>query len=207
MKLTIFNNNGIKTGRCLKFKKNLLKKENNNIIYLEIKRFLFSQRQGTNKSKERSEITGSTRKIQRQKGSGNARKGDIKNPIFRSGGRIFGPKPRNYNFKLNKNLKRRVIKDIINFKLKIKNIKILEDFDDKIIKTKLGFNLIKKLDINNKKILMIYDKKKKKFFLSYKNLKLIKILSINELNSFNLANADYLIFFESAIKKILKINK
>ncbi|WP_259289671.1 50S ribosomal protein L4 [Candidatus Karelsulcia muelleri] len=205
MKITIFNNSGIETGRYLKVNNCFLKKENNNILFLDIKRYLSDQRQGTNKSKERSEITGSTKKIQRQKGSGNARKGDIKNPIFRSGGRIFGPKPRNFNLKINNKSKFLAQKTILNFKLRTNKIKVIEDFKINIIKTKLVLKIFKRLNFNLKKSLIIYNKRNDILFFSSRNFKFTKILSINELNSYELANSDYLVFFESAIKKILKL--
>ncbi|WP_259115633.1 50S ribosomal protein L4 [Candidatus Karelsulcia muelleri] len=205
MKITIFNNSGIETGRYLKVNNFFLKKENNNILFLDIKRYLSDQRQGTNKSKERSEITGSTKKIQRQKGSGNARKGDIKNPIFRSGGRIFGPKPRNFNIKINNKSKFLAQKTILNFKLRTNKIKVIEDFKINIIKTKLVLKIFKRLNFDLKKSLIIYNKRNDIFFFSSRNLKFTNILSINELNSYELANSDYLVFFESAIKKILKL--
>ncbi|XOS86698.1 MAG: 50S ribosomal protein L4 [Candidatus Karelsulcia muelleri] len=204
MKITIFNNSGLETGRYLKVNNFFLKKENNNILFLEIKRYFSAQRQGTNKSKERSEITGSTKKIQRQKGSGNARKGDIKNPIFRSGGRIFGPKPRNFNIKINNKSKFLAKKTILNFKLRTNKIKVIEDFKFNIIKTKLVFKILNRLNFNLKKSLIIYNKINDNFFFSSRNLKFTNFLSINELNSYELANSDYLVFFESAIKKILK---
>ncbi|ABS30620.1 MAG: 50S ribosomal protein L4 [Candidatus Sulcia muelleri] len=207
MKITIFNNSGLETGRYLKVNNFFLKKENNNILFLDIKRYLSAQRQGTNKSKERSEITGSTKKIQRQKGSGNARKGDIKNPIFRSGGRIFGPKPRNFNIKINNKSKFLAKKTILNFKLRTNKIKVIEDFKFNIIKTKLVFKILNRLNFNFniKKSLIIYNKINDIFFFSSRNLKFTNFLSINELNSYELANSDYLVFFESAIKKILKL--
>ncbi|MBS0018948.1 MAG: 50S ribosomal protein L4 [Candidatus Sulcia muelleri] len=207
MKITIFNNSGLETGRYLKVNNFFLKKENNNILFLDIKRYLSAQRQGTNKSKERSEITGSTKKIQRQKGSGNARKGDIKNPIFRSGGRIFGPKPRNFNIKINNKSKFLAKKTILNFKLRTNKIKVIEDFKFNIIKTKLVFKILNRLNFNFniKKSLIIYNKINDIFFFSSINLKFTNFLSINELNSYELANSDYLVFFESAIKKILKL--
>ncbi|AIN47763.1 LSU ribosomal protein L4p (L1e) [Candidatus Karelsulcia muelleri] len=205
MKITIFNNSGLETGRYLKVNNFFLKKENNNILFLDIKRYLSAQRQGTNKSKERSEITGSTKKIQRQKGSGNARKGDIKNPIFRSGGRIFGPKPRNFNIKINNKSKFLAKKTILNFKLRTNKIKVIEDFKFNIIKTKLVFKILNRLNFNIKKSLIIYNKINDNFFFSSRNLKFPNFLSINELNSYELANSDYLVFFESAIKKILKL--
>jgi len=205
MKITILNNYGLETGRYLKVNNFFIKKENNNILFLEIKRYLSAQRQGTNKSKERSEITGSTKKIQRQKGSGNARKGDIKNPIFRSGGRIFGPKPRNFNIKINNKYKFLAKKTILNFKLRTNKIKVIEDFKFNFIKTKLVFKILNRLNFNLKKSLIIYHKKNDNFYFSSRNLKFTNILSINELNSYELANSDYLLFFESAIKKILKL--
>ncbi|WP_110480282.1 50S ribosomal protein L4 [Candidatus Karelsulcia muelleri] len=209
MKLNILNKNGFETGRFLKIKNDSLKEKKNNIIYLEIKRYFSAQRQGTNKSKERSEITGSTKKIQRQKGSGNARKGNIKNPLFRSGGRIFGPKPKKFNFKLNKLLKVLAKKLLIYFKIKKNKVKILEDFFLKKKKTFLIKKLITTLNLEKKKLLIIINnnnnKKDKNFFIASRNLKLLNVISIEELNIFYLANSDYLIFFESVFKKLFNI--
>ncbi|MFP3037320.1 MAG: 50S ribosomal protein L4 [Candidatus Karelsulcia muelleri] len=197
MKLNIINKNGFETGRFLKIKNDSLKEKKNNIIYLEIKRYFSAQRQGTNKSKERSEITGSTKKIQRQKGSGNARKGNIKNPLFRSGGRIFGPKPKKFNFKLNKLFKVLAKKLLIYFKIKKNKVKILEYFFLKKKKTFLIKKLITTLNLEKKKLLIIINnnKKEKNFFIASRNLKLLNVISIEELNIFYLANYDYLIFF------------
>ncbi|YCJ95188.1 MAG: 50S ribosomal protein L4 [Candidatus Karelsulcia muelleri] len=207
MKLNIINKNGFETGRFLKIKNDSLKEKKNHIIYLEIKRYFSAQRQGTKKSKERSEITGSTKKIQRQKGSGNARKGNIKNPLFRSGGRIFGPKPKKFNFKLNKLFKVLAKKLLISFKIQKKKVKILEDFFLKKKKTFLIKKLITTLNLEKKKLLIIINnnKKDKNFFIASRNLKLLNVISIEELNIFYLANYDYLIFFESVFKKLFKL--
>ncbi|XMD99226.1 MAG: 50S ribosomal protein L4 [Candidatus Karelsulcia muelleri] len=207
MKLNIINKNGFETGRFLKIKNDSLKEKKNHIIYLEIKRYFSAQRQGTNKSKERSEITGSTKKIQRQKGSGNARKGNIKNPLFRSGGRIFGPKPKKFNFKLNKLFKVLAKKLLISFKIQKNKVKILEDFFLKKKKTFLIKKLITTLNLEKKKLLIIINNKKKdkNFFIASRNLKLFNVISIEELNIFYLANSDYLIFFESVFKKLFKL--
>ncbi|WGS82591.1 MAG: 50S ribosomal protein L4 [Candidatus Karelsulcia muelleri] len=207
MKLNIINKNGLETGRFLKIKNDSLKEKKNHIIYLEIKRYFSAQRQGTNKSKERSEITGSTKKIQRQKGSGNARKGNIKNPIFRSGGRIFGPKPKKFNFKLNKLFKVLAKKLLIYFKIKKNKVKILEDFCLKQKKTFLIKKFITTLNLEKNKLLIIINnnKKDKNFFIASRNLKLLNVISIEELNIFYLANSDYLIFFESVFKKFFKL--
>ncbi|WP_110473284.1 MAG: 50S ribosomal protein L4 [Candidatus Karelsulcia muelleri] len=207
MKLNIINKNGFETGRFLKIKNDSLKEKKNHIIYLEIKRYFSAQRQGTKKSKERSEITGSTKKIQRQKGSGNARKGNIKNPLFRSGGRIFGPKPKKFNFKLNKLFKVLAKKLLISFKIQKNKVKILEDFFLKKKKTFLIKKLITTLNLEKKKLLIIINnnKKDKNFFIASRNLKLLNVISIEELNIFYLANYDYLIFFESVFKKLFKL--
>ncbi|WP_110486264.1 50S ribosomal protein L4 [Candidatus Karelsulcia muelleri] len=207
MKLNIIKKNGFETGRFFKIKNDSLKEKKNHIIYLEIKRYFYAQRQGTNKSKERSEITGSTKKIQRQKGSGNARKGNIKNPLFRSGGRIFGPKPKKFNFKLNKLFKVLAKKLLIYFKIQKNKVKILEDFFLKKKKTFLIKKLITTLNLEKKKLLIIINKKKKdkNFLIASRNLKLLNVISIEELNIFYLANYDYLIFFESVFKKLFKL--
>jgi large subunit ribosomal protein L4 len=205
MVIEIFNKNGLKTGRKIIFNENFLEKNinrrtKNHLIYLEIKRFLAAQRQGSHKTKGRSQIKGSNKKIQNQKGSGNARKGDIKNPLFVGGGRIFGPVKRKYNLKLNKKMKKIAIKILIHEKLINKKIKIIEDFLLKYISTKKIIKLLRKINLFKKKILFVTNKIDKNLYFSCRNLKNVKIINIiNGINSYDIAKAYYLIIKENSI--------
>ncbi|WP_185851404.1 50S ribosomal protein L4 [Blattabacterium cuenoti] len=171
-------------------------------IYLEIKRFLSAQRQGTHKSKERGELSGSTRKLHRQKGTGGSRKGDIKNPIFRGGGRVFGPRPKRYFFKLNNLTKKLVKRYIIGSKLKTNKVKIIEDIKLEIPKTKLILKMLSSFQLKDKKLLMVIGKYNKNLYLSSRNLKNFQLLTIDELNSYSLLNSLYVFFSENSINKI-----
>ncbi|WP_185873673.1 50S ribosomal protein L4 [Blattabacterium cuenoti] len=206
MKLQILNIQGNFTKKVIEFNDSLFSKKNyDHSIYLEIKRYLLAQRQGTHKSKERGDISGSNRKLHRQKGTGGSRKGSIKNPIFRGGGRIFGPKPRNYIIKINKKTKHLVKKSIIEYKLKKNKIKIIEDIQLNSPKTKLFVNILKSLKLMNKKSLIVVEKLNNNLYLSSRNLKKIKLLTISELNSYFLLNYLYIIFTESSVKMIHKL--
>ncbi|AFJ90827.1 50S ribosomal protein L4 [Blattabacterium sp. (Blaberus giganteus)] len=205
MELKILDIKGNYTNKKIEFNdKIFFKKSYNHSIYLEIKRYLSAQRQGTHKSKERGELSGSTRKLHRQKGTGGSRKGDIKNPIFRGGGRVFGPKPRKYLTKLNKRTKNIVRKFIIEQKLIQNKVLIIENFQLNVPKTKFILNLLKFLKLKNKKSLMIIGEINKNLYLSSRNLKNFKLLNINELDCFSLINFPYIIFSENSIKKIYK---
>ncbi|AEU09283.1 50S ribosomal protein L4 [Blattabacterium sp. (Cryptocercus punctulatus) str. Cpu] len=206
MELKILDIKGNYTDRKIEFNEKFFgKKSYDHSIYLEIKRYLSAQRQGTHKSKERGDLSGSTRKLHRQKGTGGSRKGNIKNPIFRGGGRIFGPRPRHYFEKINKLTKNLVKKTIIGYKLKENKVKIIEDFQLKIPKTKFILKILKFLKLENKKSLMIIEKPNKNLYLSSRNLKNFKLLNINELNSYSLLNSLYIIFSENSMKKIYEI--
>ncbi|AWU43676.1 50S ribosomal protein L4 [Blattabacterium sp. (Cryptocercus kyebangensis)] len=203
MELKILDIKGNYTTRKIEFNENFFgKKSYDHSIYLEMKRYLSAQRQGTHKSKERGDLSGSTRKLHRQKGTGGSRKGDIKNPIFRGGGRIFGPRPRRYFEKINKLTKNLVKKTIIGYKLKENKIKIIEDFQFEVPKTKLILKILKSLELENKKSLMIIGKPNKNLYLSSRNLKNFKLLNINELDSYSLLNSLYVIFSENSMDKI-----
>ncbi|QIK16623.1 50S ribosomal protein L4 [Blattabacterium sp. DPU] len=202
MELKILDIKGNYTDKKIEFRDNVfLKKSYNHSIYLEIKRYLLAQRQGTHKTKERGELSGSTRKLHRQKGTGGSRKGDIKNPIFRGGGRVFGPKPRKYLIKLNKRTKNIVKKFIIEQKLIQNKILIIENLKLDVPKTKFFLNLLKSLQLENKKSLMIIEKTNKNLYLSSRNLKNFRLLNVNELDCFSLMNFPYIIFSENSIKK------
>ncbi|MGX7590201.1 50S ribosomal protein L4 [Candidatus Karelsulcia muelleri] len=206
MVIEILKTNGLKTGRKIKFNSNFISnniniKTKNHLIYLEIKRFLAAQRQGSHQTKVRSQIQGSNKKIQKQKGSGNARKGDIKNPLFVGGGRIFGPVKRKYNLKLNKKIKQMAIKILFYEKFINNKIKILENFMLKEISTKKLRQVLKGLKVFKKKILIITNKIDKKLYFSSRNLKQVKIINIiNGINSYDIAKAYYLIIKENSIK-------
>ncbi|WP_185857135.1 50S ribosomal protein L4 [Blattabacterium cuenoti] len=203
MELKILDIKGNYTDKKIEFRDDVFfKKSYRHSIYLEIKRYLLAQRQGTHKSKERGELSGSTKKLHRQKGTGGSRKGDIKNPIFRGGGRVFGPKPRKYITKLNKRTKNIVKKSIIEQKLVQNKILIIEDLKLNVPKTKFILNLLKSLQLTDKKSLMIIGEMNKNLYLSSRNLNNFKLLSVSELDCFSLINFSYIIFSENSINKI-----
>ncbi|WP_185868350.1 50S ribosomal protein L4 [Blattabacterium cuenoti] len=205
MKLEILDINGMSTSRFVEFKNEFfLKKFYGYPIYLEMKRYLFSQRQGTHKSKEKGEITGSNKKLYRQKGTGSSRKGDCKNPIFKGGGRVFGPKPKKYSIKLNKRTKKKVKRFLIEQKIIEKKIIIVENIQFKSPKTKLVIKFVKSLKINYNKFLIVFGKYNNNFYLSSRNLKNFKTIHINELDCFSLMNFPYVIFFENSIDTVQK---
>ncbi|WP_185865831.1 50S ribosomal protein L4 [Blattabacterium cuenoti] len=203
MELKILDIKGNFTDKKVEFNEKIFsKKSYDHSIYLEVKRYLSSQRQGTHKSKERGELSGSNRKLHRQKGTGGSRKGNIKNPIFRGGGRVFGPKPRKYLIKLNKSTKNKVKKFIIEQKLIQNKIKIIENIKLNIPKTKFVLELLKSLQLKDKKLLMVLGEKNKNLYLSSRNLDNFKLLNVNELDCFSLLNFPNVILSENSIKKI-----
>jgi large subunit ribosomal protein L4 len=208
VEIKILNIKGNNTGKKLFLDDSIFNIQNPNqyAIYLEIKRYLAAQRHGKHKTKERSEISGSTRKIHRQKGTGSSRKGDIKNPLFRGGARVFGPSlEKNYKFKINKFTRILARKSILTIKNRNNQIKIVENFFLKIPKTKLLLEIIKSLNILNKKSLIISENINKNLYLSSRNLKMVKVVSINEVNNYDLLNFFYIVFIENSIKKLEKI--
>ncbi|WP_185864861.1 50S ribosomal protein L4 [Blattabacterium cuenoti] len=204
MELKIFDNNGNLTNEKVEFDDSIFfKKSYEKSLHLEIKRYLFAQRQGTHKSKERGEVSGSTRKLHRQKGTGNSRKGSIKNPIFRGGGRVFGPRPRKYYIKVNKTTKSIIRKFIIEKKILQNKVKIVDDISSlKIPKTKLVLKLLDSLNLIGKKSLIITGKYDKILYLSFRNLKMYKFIHVNELDCFSLLNYPYVILLKNSIEKI-----
>lgn len=180
-------------------------KPNDHVIYLDVKQHLANKRQGTHQTKERGDIKGSTKKIKRQKGTGTARAGDIKNPIFRGGGRIFGPKPRDYRFKLNKKEKRLARKSALAYKLDQGALHIVEDFDFEAPKTKEIIKIKNNLKIDDKKVLIILPIKNKNIYLSARNLENVEVLTVSELNTYNILNASNIVFTKSAIEALTKI--
>lgn len=202
MELVVFNTSGKETGRKVELDEAIFGIEpNQHAVYLEVKQYLAAQRQGTHKSKERSEITASTRKLKKQKGSGSARYGDIKSPTFKGGGRVFGPKPRDYRFKLNKALKRLAKKSVLSQKMKDNSIKVLEAFNFDTPKTKDFINLNNALGFEGKKSLYILPEANKNVYLSSRNLPKTKVMNYNEISSYDLMNAGEIVFIEGAVEK------
>lgn len=202
MELVVLNTSGKETGRKVEFDESVFGIEpKQHAVYLEVKQYLAAQRQGTHKSKERSEITGSTKKLRKQKGSGGARYGDIKNPLFKGGGRVFGPKPRDYRFKLNKALKRLAKKSVLSQKMKDNSIMVLEDVSMDAPRTKDFITILDALALNGKKSLFILPEANKNLYLSSRNLAKTKVANYNEISSYDLVNAGEIIFFEGAIEK------
>ena len=203
MKVAVLDINGKDTGRKVELSKDVFGIEpNDHAIYLDVKQYLANQRQGTHKSKERAEITGSTRKIKKQKGTGTARAGSIKSPVFRGGGRIFGPRPRSYSFKLNKNLKHLARKSALSIQAKEKNLVIIEDFNFESPKTKNFTNVLKALELDTKKSLFVVSQSNDNVYLSSRNLKSSKVINNSGLNTYSILNAGKLVISESSLEEI-----
>ncbi len=208
MEIAVLKNSGEDTGRKVSLSDDIFAIEpNDHAIYLDVKQYLANQRQGTHKSKERAEISGSTRKIKKQKGTGTARAGSIKSPIFRGGGRVFGPKPRNYGFKLNKKLKALARKSALAYKAKDKNLMILEDFSFETPKTKDFANVLSSLSISDKKTLFVVSKEEKNVVISARNLQNTKVITADTLSTYDVLNADSLLISESSVEKIENLLK
>jgi large subunit ribosomal protein L4 len=200
MELAIINIDGKETGRKANLNDSIFGiKPNDHAIYLDTKQFLANQRQGTHKSKHRGEVTGSTRKIKRQKGTGTARAGSIKNPLFRGGGRIFGPEPRFYGFKLNKKVKQLARKSALSYKASANNIIILEDFSFEAPKTKEMLKVGDNLNIGKKNSLFVLPEQNKNIYLSSRNVQGVEVITAGELNTYNIMKASTLVIVESAI--------
>ncbi|PIP54025.1 MAG: 50S ribosomal protein L4 [Bacteroidetes bacterium CG23_combo_of_CG06-09_8_20_14_all_32_9] len=200
MELSVFNISGKDSGRKVTLNDAIFGIEpNNHAIYLDVKRFMANNRQGTHKSKQRSEISGSTRKIKRQKGTGGARAGSIKSPVRVGGGRAFGPQPRDYTIKLNKKVKQLAKKSALSDKAKNNLIFILEDFDFEQPKTKNMVELQNNFKINNKKSLIVLANQKKNIYLSSRNLKNPKIVGVSELTTYDIVRASTLLLAESSL--------
>ena len=206
MKLKIFDIKGKDTGRKISLPNNIFDIEpNTQAIYLDVKAQLANKRQGTHKSKERSEITGSNRKIKRQKGTGSARAGSIKNPIFRGGGRTFGPRVRDYSQKVNKKLKKIAKKSALSVKAKSNSIFVVQEFSFEKPSTKELDQFLKLLKIDTKNSLLVFAEENKNVYLSSRNLKKTETLIASELNTYSISRAQNLVFFESSISKLEKI--
>jgi large subunit ribosomal protein L4 len=205
MELAVMNISGENTGKKVKLSKEIFGIEpNDHAIYLDVKQIMARRRQGTSKTKERSEITGSRKKIKRQKGTGTARFGDIKNPIFRGGGRAFGPKPRNYGGKLNRKVKELARKSALTYKVKNKQVMIVEDFTLEAPKTSDFANIQKNLKIDDKKSLFVINERNKNIYLSSRNLHNSKVVTVSELNTYEIMNASALLFVESSLDVLQK---
>ena len=206
MELAVLNNKGKETGRKVKLNPSVFGIDpNNHAIYLDVKQHLANKRHGNHKSKERAEIVGSTRKIKKQKGTGTARAGSIKNPIFRGGGRIFGPSPRDYDQKVNKKVKRLARRSALSIKAKENSILILEDFKMDAPKTSAYIKILQALDLSDKKSLLVLGEPNNNVYLSSRNLGYSKVITNSELNTYNISNATSLVIFESAISEIESI--
>lgn len=203
MKLAVLNNKGKDTGRKAELSDSVYKIEpNNHAIYLDVKQYMAHQRQGTHKAKERAEIVGSTRKIKKQKGTGTARAGSIKSPIFRGGGRTFGPRPRDYQQKLNKNVKRLARRSALSLKAQEKAIMVLEDFNLDAPKTKDFKAVLKSLGLDSKKSLFVLGDTNNNVYLSSRNLQGSEVITNSELNTYKIMNASNIVLFEGALEGI-----
>jgi large subunit ribosomal protein L4 len=203
MKVAVLDINGKDTGRKADLSKDVFAIEpNNHAVYLDVKQYLANQRQGTHKAKERAEITGSTRKIKKQKGTGTARAGSIKSGLFKGGGRMFGPRPRNYGFKLNKNVKRLARKSALTIKASEKSITVLEDFTFDSPKTKNFTAVLKALNLDSQKSLFVLGESNNNVYLSSRNLKASEVLIDSEISTYKILNANQIVLFESALKNI-----
>ena len=200
MELEVLDLNGKSTGRKVSLSDAVFGIEpNEHAIYLDVKQYLAHQRQGTHKAKERAEIAGSTRKIKKQKGTGTARAGSIKSPVFRGGGRIFGPRPRSYEQKLNKNVKRLARKSALSIKSQGQALHIIEDFQFDSPKTKSFVSLLESLGIQDKKSLFVLADANKNVYLSSRNLEQSKVVTTSDLNTYNIINASNIVVSEAAV--------
>ncbi|WP_297792607.1 50S ribosomal protein L4 [uncultured Eudoraea sp.] len=203
MKVAVLDVKGKETGRKVDLSDAVYKIEpNNHAIYLDVKQYMAHQRQGTHKAKERAEIVGSTRKIKKQKGTGTARAGSIKSPIFRGGGRIFGPRPKDYTQKLNKNLKRLARKSALSLKNQDKAIMVVEDFNFDSPKTKEFVQVLKSLGLENKKSLFVLGDSNNNVYLSSRNLKGYEVVTNSELSTYKILNANQIVLLEGSIEGI-----
>ena len=204
MKVAVLDINGKETGRSIELSDAVFAIEpHNHSVYLDVKQYLANQRQGTHKAKERAEITGSTRKIKKQKGTGTARAGSIKSGLFRGGGRMFGPRPRNYGFKLNKNVKRLARKSALTMKAQSNDLIVLEDIDFASPKTKEFKNLLSSLGLADKKSLFVLGDSNNNVYLSSRNLKRSKAVTASELNTYALMNASSVVLFEGTVEGVV----
>ena len=201
MELAVYNIGGKDTGKKVTLNDEVfgLEEPNNHAIYLDVKQYLANQRQGTHKSKERSEVAGSTKKLGRQKGGGGARRGDINSPLLVGGGRVFGPRPRNYSFKLNKKVKALARKSALTYKAQKNEIVVVEDFNFEAPKTKNFVNVAKNLEIAGQKVLVVLEGQKKNVYLSARNVEGANIVTASELNTYKILDNKKMVVTESSV--------
>lgn len=205
MEVKVLDINGKETGRKVQLSDSVFAIEpNNHAVYLDVKQYLANQRQGTHKAKERAEVAGSTRKIKKQKGTGTARAGSAKNPLFKGGGTVFGPRPRSYSFKLNKSLKRLARKSAFSIKAKESGIVVVEDFNFDSPNTKKFISFLQALGLENKKSLYVLGESNKNVYLSSRNLKASNVLTSSELSTYAILNANNLILSEGSLDGIVE---
>ncbi|PSL05585.1 50S ribosomal protein L4 [Cecembia rubra] len=203
MELAVLKHNGEETGRKISLSDQIFAIEpNDHAIYLDVKQYLANQRQGTHKSKERNEVAGSTKKIKKQKGTGGARAGSLKSPLFRGGGRVFGPKPRDYSFKLNKKLKQLARKSALTYKVKENGLMVLEDVSFDTPKTKNYLALLNGLSLSDKKTLLVLPELNKNVLLSSRNLPKAKVVTVDSVNTYEVLHADNLVLCEGSVSKL-----
>ncbi len=203
MDIAVVKYSGENTGRTVSLHSDVFGIEpNDHAIWLDVKSYLANQRQGTHKSKQRNEITGSSKKLKKQKGTGGARAGNIKNPLYKGGGRVFGPTPRDYSFKLNKKVKDLARKSALAYKAKDNMIAVLEDFKFDAAKTKNYLSMLKSLSFLDKKILLVIPEANANIVLSGRNIQNSKIITADQINTYDVMNAEQLIFVESSLSKI-----
>jgi large subunit ribosomal protein L4 len=203
MELAVLKHNGEDTGRKVNLSDDIFAIEpNDHAIYLDVKQYLANQRQGTHKAKQRNEIAGSTKKIKKQKGTGGARAGSIKSPLFRGGGRVFGPVPRDYSFKLNKKLKQLARKSALSYKAKENSVMVLENFNFEAPKTKNYIAMLNGLSLSDKKTLLVLPEVNKNVYLSSRNLKKAKVVTVDSVNTYELLNADNLVLCEGSVSML-----
>lgn len=208
MELSILKHTGEDTGRKVSLSDAIFGIEpNDHAIYLDVKQKMANARQGTHKSKERAEISGSTRKIKKQKGTGTARAGSIKSPVFKGGGRVFGPRPKDYSFKLNKKLKRLARKSALTYKAKDQQISVLESFTFDQVKTKAYLEMLNKLSLGDIKTLLVLPEVDKSIVLSGRNVKNTQVITADMLNTYDVLHADKLLFVEGSLEKVENLFK
>jgi large subunit ribosomal protein L4 len=208
MEIKVLNKAGQETGRTVTLDEQIFGIEpNDHAIYLDVKQILANKRQGTHSSKERADVSGSTRKLKKQKGTGTARAGSVKSPVFRGGGRVFGPRPRNYDFKLNKKVKSLARKSALTYKALEEAILVIEDFSFETPKTREMVQISNNLKINDKKSLFVLPEENKNIYLSSRNLQAVSVITASELNTYQILNAKKVVVLESSVNKIEELFK
>jgi len=208
MEVSVLNIEGVDTGKKVTLDDSIYGIEpNDHVIYLDVKTLLANKRQGTHKSKEKSDLSGSTKKLKKQKGTGTARSGSIKSPVFRGGARVFGPKPRDYRTKLNKKVKQLARRSALSYKAKDQNIKVIEDFNFEAPKTKQILDLQNKLQLTDKKTVLVLPNPNKNIYLSSRNLKELKVVTASDLNTYDILWAKEIVLAEGSLNVIENILK